>query len=146
MSSLLPFVLWCCQMHLMSDYLDLIFDVFEANLSKCDNVNLHNFDVLDPNLKHYSENITGKMMTEPYRIILIRKVPNEEMSYIDMVKMPGFRVTWNYDRLVEAETKFSNDSTTKLFVRLRSFNCNSDLKISNIIFSRKSNSRDSIVH
>ena len=73
--------------------------------------------MLDPNLKHYRENKTANVMSDKYSLILRRKVPKQEIPYIDMTEMPGFRLIWNYDRSVEAEAKYSSFSTTKLFVR-----------------------------
>ena len=73
--------------------------------------------MLDPNLKHYRENKTAKVMTDKYSIVLRRKVPKQEMPYIVMTEMPGLRIAWSYDRHMEPEAKYSNDNTTKLFVR-----------------------------
>ena len=36
---------------------------------------------------------------------------------MDLDLMPGFTLTWNYNKLKEPEAKYSNDTVTKQFVR-----------------------------
>ena len=64
--------------------------------------------VVDPDEKYFQKNFTNTKtsyntytfsspMTSAYEIILERKVSQIDINNLKLQKMPGFRLTWNYD-------------------------------------------------
>ena len=58
------------------------------------------------------------MYVGDYHIKLDRSVSQDYIKNMNIDWMPGFRITWNYNKKIEAGTMFSNDDRTKEFVRL----------------------------
>ena len=83
---------------------------------QCDSLYLASIgSILDPDLSHYSENMTGR--TQNYHIDMTRKVSRKDLSIIKLKKMPGFNLKWKFDKQLEPWPKYVNDTKTKLFIR-----------------------------
>ena len=76
------------------------------------------FADLHADLTHWSKNITAPNPRRYYDIYLDREVPTNDIENMDLDMMPGFRLTWKYDKDVEPEPIFSNQEKTKQFNRL----------------------------
>ena len=74
------------------------------------------FTKIDPSLTHWSKNISVSS-SQPYKVILNRKVSLIDIRNMKMGKMPGFRFAWNYNKQLEPEAIYANFDTTKEFVR-----------------------------
>ena len=71
---------------------------------------------IDADLTHWSKDITAPSKSS-YYILLSRKVSADDMRYMDLDMMPGFRLTWNYNKQLKPEAKYSSWEKTKQFVR-----------------------------
>ena len=79
---------------------------------------------IDADETHTYSNITGPF-DYYYWIRLNRKVADEDIRNIEQDKMPGFRLSWKYEKEVKfwARYKFPNKFTNNQFIRLSFFNC-----------------------
>ena len=68
---------------------------------------------LDADLKQFD--ISGQANT--FYIRYKRKVPSEDISNLDLITMPGFRLSWNYDMEMQPSTEYQDYTLTKEFVR-----------------------------
>ena len=73
------------------------------------------YNDIDADLTHWSKNVIGRSYS--YRIELDRKVSADDINNMDLDMMPGFRLTWNYNKHVEPETGYGSRTVTKQFVR-----------------------------
>ena len=71
---------------------------------------------IDHYLTHWSKNISAPDKSF-YDIKVQRKVSKDDFKNMDLDTMPGFILTWNYNRRVEAVAKYSNEETTQEFVK-----------------------------
>jgi len=97
----------------------IIFNIEKRTMKEVsdnDNIRNVNNDVIDADLNYWSENITAP--TADYHIKLNRKVTADDIYNMDPDMMPGFRLTWNYNRNIEPVDIYSNLTKTKQFVRL----------------------------
>ena len=72
-----------------------------------------------------SDNFTMNINTAlyPYSSILFtRKASTLLIPFLSLNLMPGFKLTWNYNRKVDQEAKYIDDVTTKEFVRYKGIN------------------------
>ena len=74
-----------------------------------------NFSTIDPDELHWSKSITKPSGFS--QIKLDRKVSADDIKNIEFDYMPGFRLTWKYNKQVEPENTYSNRIDTKQFVR-----------------------------
>ena len=74
------------------------------------------FDEKEINYDHYypSINTSGSDLAE---IELDRKLSKEFLENLKSNRMLGLKITWNYDKEFKNWAKFSNEDTTKEFVR-----------------------------
>ena len=96
----------------------IIFNIEKRTMKEVsdnDNIRNVNNDVIDADLNYWSENITAP--TADYHIKLNRKVTADDIYNMDPDMMPGFRLTWNYNRNIEPVDIYSNLTKTKQFVR-----------------------------
>ena len=70
---------------------------------------------IDADLTHWSKNITAPSYS--YLITLDRKVTADDINNTNLDTMPGFRLTWNYNKHVELEDKYSSRTVTIQFVK-----------------------------
>ena len=70
---------------------------------------------IDADLTHWSKNISPPAYS--YVISLDRRVSADDINNMNLDMMPGFRLTWNYNKHVEPEDTFSSETATKQFVR-----------------------------
>ena len=75
----------------------------------------YNLSTIDPDVLHWSKNITKPSGFS--QIKLDRKVSADDIKNIEFDFMPGFRLTWKYNKHVELENTYSNRIDTKQFVR-----------------------------
>ena len=66
-------------------------------------------------LAQWDKNISVE--TYLYNLVLDRKVLFEDIKNMKVDKMPGFSVSWHYNKELEAEAMFINSDKTKEFVR-----------------------------
>ena len=72
------------------------------------------------NSDNFTINITTALSLYQYSSIhFTRKVPTQAIPYLNLNLMPGFKLTWNYNRKVDQEAKYSDDFTTKEFARYK---------------------------
>ena len=99
----------------------LMFDIKKKTMKEVSDNDQMTFgfsDDIDADLTHWSENITAPpYYPYSYYIRLDRQVPADEINNMDLDIMPGFRLTWNYNRYVELLSKYSNEKNTEQFVR-----------------------------
>ena len=84
---------------------------------------------IDADITHLHKNYTDK--SSPFSLALIRELSQEDISNIELDIMPGFRLTWNYDQILEPQNEYSSmpqneyssDINTKHFVRYLHFVC-----------------------
>ena len=62
---------------------------------------------------NWSKNITGPFQ-KSYYFNYYREVLERNMN---LTKMPGFRLSWNYNEHLESEAIYINDTKTKGFIR-----------------------------
>ena len=81
---------------------------------------------LDTNVTLYTKNITGPSTTyesngvkyaDYYTFQLDRIVSKKDMQDIKLKVMPGFRLSWYFEPMIESVGKYSDDIETKEFVR-----------------------------
>ena len=70
---------------------------------------------IDADLTNWSKNITAP--SESYIIQLDRKVTADDLYNSNLDIMPGFRLTWNYNKHVEPVAKYRSKVKNKQFVR-----------------------------
>ena len=71
--------------------------------------------LIDPDLTHFSINITAPFSFNDIK--LNRRVTANDINALELEQMPGFRVTWNFNKRVDSESKYRNDEITKQYVR-----------------------------
>ena len=90
-------------------------DLMTFDCSDCTTINI------DADLRKWTKNITAPNPEYGYYFIkLDRKVSQDDIKNIDLDMMPGFRFTWNYTRVVEPKSIYSNQDKNKQFVRYSS--------------------------
>ena len=84
-------------------------------VSENDKMYMSTLGDIDADNTHIIKNITGPTR-DYYRIRLSRKVTNEDIRNSKQYKMPGFQLSWNYDKNVElwASEKNPNNQFTRL--------------------------------
>ena len=72
-----------------------------------------------PNIEgdNFSKNITGANHVDSYYITNWRKASIEDTNKMNSKFMPGFTLSWKYDRKLDQDAKYSKKSLTKEFVR-----------------------------
>ena len=87
-------------------------DLMTFDCSDCTTINI------DADLRKWTKNITAPNPEYGYYFIkLDRKVSQDDIKNIDLDMMPGFRFTWNYTRVVDPKSIYSNQDKNKQFVR-----------------------------
>ena len=96
----------------------LMFDIKKETMKGVSDNDKMKFidDIIDADLTHWSKNFT-KPAADRYYIGLDRKVRADDINEMDLDVMPGFRLTWNHNKHVEPEDRFSNQIKSKQFVR-----------------------------
>ena len=85
-------------------------------VSDNDKMRFNSYDcVIDADLTNWSENILVR--ENSYVIILIRKVTADVINNMDLDRMPGFRLTWRYNKGIEPDDAYTKLAITKQFVR-----------------------------
>merc|ERR1712012_812631 len=74
-------------------------------------------EAIDADLTYLFENISAGS-SNSYIISLHRQVSADDLYNIDLDMMPGFRLTWNYNKHIEPVADYSSLTLTKQFVRL----------------------------
>ena len=77
--------------------------------------------IIDEDIIYWSKNITVDPTNpyesiEYYTISLDRKISQEGIKSLELDMMPGFRLTWNYSKMVEQIASFHNEDSDQ-FVR-----------------------------
>ena len=89
--------------------------------SNFDKIIFNEGDAIDSKLTLWNKNITPGFPTTRcigcYLFELQRDVSKNEILDMTLPRMPGFTLTWNYDKQLEPMAIFSNDEITKEFVR-----------------------------
>ena len=95
----------------------LMFNIKKRTMKEVSDNDQTSFDYndIDADLTHWSKNVIGRSYS--YRIELDRKVSADDINNMDLDMMPGFRLTWNYNKHVEPETGYGSRTVTKQFVR-----------------------------
>ena len=70
---------------------------------------------IDDHVTNWNTNITAP--DYKYGITLDRRALKEDIRKLNFESMPGFKFTWNYNKPLEPDSKYSNDDLTKEFVR-----------------------------
>ena len=94
----------------------LRFDINKRTMKEVSDKDQMSFEGtdIDADLTHWSKNITPP----GYKYILLdREVSQEDITNVKREMMPGFRFSWNYNIKIEPEDRYSNDYTTREFVR-----------------------------
>ena len=78
-----------------------------------DNIKMKNYNV---NENQFTKNITGSF-EKSYYIQLIRLISEEDVAMMNLDVMPGFKVSWNYNKDITPWPENSNYGTTREFVR-----------------------------
>ena len=73
-------------------------------------------DVVDADLTYWTKNITTNPYDDTYRIWIDRKVSFDDIRNMELDFMPGFRLIWNYNKIVEPFVGWNGDKV-KQFVR-----------------------------
>ena len=97
----------------------MMFDIHKNTMKKIsgyDYMNMNDIDI-DGDLTHWSKTITNPNSKDGYIVGYYRQVSQDDIKSMNLEMLPGFRLTWYYNKQVEAEAKYSNDDTTKEFVR-----------------------------
>ena len=84
-------------------------------VSNNDKMTLNDWTDIDADLTNCSKNITAP--SDKYSISLDRKVTADDIYNMDLDMMPGFTLTWNYDKHIEPKESFSSQTVTKQFAR-----------------------------
>ena len=71
---------------------------------------------LDPVLMNYNKNITAPKF-DYFFINVVRTVPQKKIGCMKLNVMPGFKLTWKYDKHTEPYKSFINSKTTEQFRR-----------------------------
>ena len=101
----------------------MTFDIHKNTMKKISgydymNMNDDDGDIhIDGDLTHWSKTITNPISKDGYIVGYHRQVSQDDIKSMNLEMMPGFRLTWYYNKQVEPEAKYSNDDTTKEFVR-----------------------------
>ena len=74
---------------------------------------------IEAELKHWSRNVS---MLSNYAIKLDRKVSLDEIRNVELDVMPGFVLSWNYDKWIKPVAKYGGTGKIKAFVRYIHFN------------------------
>ena len=69
----------------------------------------------DENVSHWSRNFSSPTLR--YNTKLDRYISQENITHVDLDTMPGFRLTWRYNRKLEPDSEYINSDATKQFVR-----------------------------
>ena len=89
--------------------------------SNFDKIIFNEGDAIDSKLTLWNKNISPGFPTTRcigcYLFELQRDVSKNEILDMTLPRMPGFTLTWNYDKQLEPMAIFSNDAITKEFVR-----------------------------
>ena len=73
---------------------------------------------IDIDVTNWTKYITAPDLENYYfSIRLVRKLSQDVIKNMKLDLMPGFRFTWNYNKLIEQDATFIIDGTTKEFVR-----------------------------
>ena len=96
----------------------LMFNVKKKTMKEVSEITFCYETVIDAEAESWSRNITAPDSKFGfYNIELSRDVSEDDMMNMKLETMPGFRFSWNYDTEVEPQDKYSNEETTKEFVR-----------------------------
>ena len=71
---------------------------------------------IESDLTKWSTNITAPF-DDYFDISLDRKVPVDDTKDMKIHMMPGFTLSWKYDKHVELVAKYSDEDNMKQFVR-----------------------------
>ena len=89
--------------------------------SNFDKIIFNEGDAIDSKLTLWNKNITPGYPTTRcigcYKFELQRDVSKNEILDMNLDMIPGFRLTWNYDKQLEPMAIFSNEAITNEFVR-----------------------------
>ena len=72
---------------------------------------------IDADLLLWSKNISSPFSSSRYDIHLYRKLSLDDISNTADGKMPGFRLTWKYDSLLDPEPQWKDNDITQEFIR-----------------------------
>ena len=92
---------------------------YNDRLQFCDSN--RNCTSIDAGMTHWSKNITAPS-DDYYYTYLDRKVSQDEIRNMKLDVMPGFRLTWNYNKHVQPEAKYRKKVKTKEFVKWAKYN------------------------
>ena len=91
----------------------MMFDIHKNTMKKIsgyDYMNMNDIDI-DGDLTHWSKTITNPISKDGYMVGYYRQVSQDDIKFMKLDMMPGFRLTWYYNKQVEPEAKYSNDDT-----------------------------------
>ena len=94
----------------------LMLDIDKRTVKDNDKMKFNYFDDIDADLTHWSKNITAPTK-DYYSIQFERKISQYEISKMKLKMMPGFGLSWNYNRELEPEARYIKDDTNKEFAR-----------------------------
>ena len=100
----------------------IMFNINKKTMKEFSDDDLFYMDVfggyVDAELTHLTKKITAPdEKLGRYYMRMNREVSADDISHMDLDMMPGFRLTWNYNKHVEAENTYSKSDRTKEFVR-----------------------------
>ena len=84
-------------------------------LGRKDTMMLDGWEEIEDHLILIRRNITSPF--DAFQVDLDRKIPMEDLSILKKDFMPGFRLTWSFNKEVQKWPKFRKNWLTKEFVR-----------------------------
>ena len=100
----------------------MMFDIKKSAVKKdtdeeLDKMTMLSIGDIDSDLTHWSKNITPSILPRYFFIQLDREVTEDDIENMELEMVPGFSLTWKYNKNVEPESKFSDEVGNKEFVR-----------------------------
>ena len=77
----------------------IMFDIEKITIkefSDNDKLTLNTVGIIDPDVRYFSRNFTSSRFDE-YKVILNRKISQEDVSNLKLDMMPGFSLSWEYE-------------------------------------------------
>ena len=95
----------------------LIFDMKKGTMKEVSDNDRMSFgssfsNFIDADLTHLHTRFTAPF-SGPFAIALNRKVTADDINNIDQDMMPGFKLTWNYNKHLVPEDRYTNEDKTK---------------------------------
>ena len=96
-----------------------VFDINKRSMTEVSGYDKIEFDykTIDANLTSWSKSINGPLYSSSNTIAHDREVSWDDIRNMKLDMMPGFRFTWNYDKVIQPEARYSTYYANMEFVR-----------------------------